>query len=213
MGLFDGAVKAYRKLEMGLIESLSGSSGEVLSEAGFYDVGYMRSRTERIKKEIHGVTAELDAIREMNDPYGKERKSELIKKHEGLIGELVFYGTNSPANLENCLKMAEGLDHAVCECIRGMICFRERQYDEAYALLDEFHRKHGEIRNHFLFNRDYGFLLMRYGKEAEAIRYLSYALQHIPDDLECLKALEKCCRKTGDVKRGEAVNEILSLLA
>ena len=57
--MIDKLVAGYRKIQMGLISGLSGNTAAVLDETSFYDVGYMQTQIERIKKELKYVTDDL----------------------------------------------------------------------------------------------------------------------------------------------------------
>ena len=65
--MIDKLVSGYRKIQMGIISDLSGNTAAVLDETSFYDVGYMQTQIERVKKELKGVTNDLSMQIEVND--------------------------------------------------------------------------------------------------------------------------------------------------
>ena len=205
----------YRKAQMGLVGALAGTTAIVLDETSFYDVGYMQTQINRIKKELSRVSNDLKVqydIKDNTDSW-KRRTGELIQEREQLLLQMIFLASNSFANLDSCVSMAEGHNYDFMRCVNGLLAYQRGNKQEAYQVLEAFIREHGTIDGHFLINKVYGLLLMERNMHQKAISYLSCALQHIPTDTECLNGLKECYQVCGNTKRASVVSDVLALLA
>ena len=204
----------YRKTEMGLISGLAGTTATVIDETCFYDVGYMQTQTERIKKGLNHITNELSVQLELKDDsdYGKKHRSELLEQRERLLFHMVFLASNSFSNLDNCVKLAEGHRWAFMACVQGLQEYQAGHKDTAFQQLEAYYRQHGSVEEHFLINKVFGLLLVGKCQYQKAIPFLTYALQFVPDDVECLEQLELCYQKDGNADRASIVSEILAVL-
>lgn len=204
----------YRKAEMSLISGLAGTTAAVIDETSFYDVGYMQTQIERIKKELNRITNELSVQLELKDDsdYAKKHKLELLEQRERLLFHMVFLASNSFSNLDNCVKLADGHHWDFITCIQGLQEYHAGQKDRAFQRIEAYYRQHGSIKQHFLINKVFGLLLVEKGQYQKAIPFLTYALQFVPDDTECLKHLELCYQKGGNKDRASIVSEILAVL-
>lgn len=204
----------YRKAEMGLISGLAGTTATVIDETNFYDVGYMQTQIERIKKELNRVTNELSVQLELKDDsdYAKKHKSELLEQRERLLFHMVFLASNSFSNLDNCVKLAEGHHWEFMACVQGLQEYQAGHKDTAFQQIEAYYRQHGSVKEHFLINKVFGLLLVEKSQYQKAIPFLAYALQFVPDDMECLENLELCYQKDGNANRVSIVSEILAVL-
>ncbi|MCR5727369.1 MAG: hypothetical protein K6G24_07875 [Lachnospiraceae bacterium] len=207
-------VSLYRKLQLSIVEKSSGTSCEVLNESGFYDVGYMTSRVERAKNELRSVSVRISAERELSDTSksGEMRLKELSDKKESLIFEIAFLGSNNIKNLDDCLNMIEGRGYAFASCIEALKKYRDGDRSKAFFELESYHRSKGDVKDHFLVNKIYGLLLVENGREDEAVRYLTIALQLLPDDKESLAALKRCYGIQKHSAKERVVSEVMELL-
>lgn len=205
----------YRKAEMGLISGLSGTTSCVIDEVNFYDVGYMQTQIERIKKELKRITDELGVQVELNDnsDYAKQHTAELMEQRERLLFHMVFLASNSFSNLDSCIKLSVGHHWDFMDCIRGLQAYQAGQKDRAFQQIEAYYRQHGKVEEHFLINKVFGLMLTEKGQHKKAIPFLTYALQFVPDDTECLQKLKLCYQKDGNTDRASVVSEILALLS
>lgn len=212
--MIDKLVAGYRKMQMGLISGLSGDTAAVLDETSFYDVGYMQTQIERIKKELKRVTDDLSMQIEVNDnsDYGKKHKTELMQKRERLLSHMVFLASNSFSNLDSCVKLADGHNWGFMSCVHGLQEYHAGHKDNAFQLLEAYYRQHGNVEEHFLINKVFGLLLAEKGQYQKAIPFLTYALQFVPDDVECLERLKLCYQQDGNADRVAIIDEVLSVL-
>ena len=155
----------YRKAEMGLISGLSGTTSCVIDEVSFYDVGYMQTQIERIKKELKHITDDLSVQVEVKDSsdYAKRHRAELMEQRERLLFHMVFLASNSFNNLDSCMKMAEGHQWEFLDCIRGLQAYHAGQKDRAFQQIEAYYRQHGKVDEHFLVNKVFGLLLAENG--------------------------------------------------
>lgn len=204
----------YRKAEMGIISGLSGTTSCVIDEVSFYDVGYMQTQIERIKKELKRITDDLSVQVELKDSsdYAKKHMAELMEQRERLLFQMVFLASNSFSNLDNCLNLSAGHQWGFLDCVRGLQAYRAGQKDKAFQQIEAYYRQHGKVEKHFLINKVFGLLLAEKGQYQKAISFLTYALQFVPDDTECLQKLKLCYQKVGNTGRASVVNEILAVL-
>jgi len=204
----------YRKAEMGLISGLAGTTATVIDETCFYDVGYMQTQIERIKKELKRITDELGGQLDLKDDsdYARKHQSELLEQRERLLFHMVFLASNSFSNLENCVKLASGHRWEFMTCVQGLQEYKAGHKDKAFQLLEAYYRQHGSVKEHFLINKVFGLLLVEKGQHKKAIPFLTYALQFVPDDMECLENLKLCYQREGNANRATIVSEILALL-
>ncbi len=204
----------YRKAQIGIASGLAGTTGDVINEAGFYDVGYMQTQVNRTREELKRVTDSLKAqIESGGGPdSGKEYKAKLMDQRERLLFRMVFLASNSPANFGDCMKMAEGHGFAFMRCVEALAAYSRGNHEEAFRGLEAYYKQHGSVDGHFLANKVFGLLLAEKGQGKKAIPFLTYALQFMPDDRECLECLMRCYQKTGRQERGLVISGILSVL-
>lgn len=204
----------YRKAEMGLIGGLSGTTSIVVEETCFYDVGYLRTQIERIKKELSCISDELNLQFEQKDrsDYARRHQNELLERREQLLLRMVFLASNSFGNLNDCIRLADGHHWDFISCIQGLQEYQAGRKEQAFQRLEAYSRQHGGMGKHFLANKVFGLLLAENLRDREAIPVLTRALQLVPDDMECLEKLERCCRRENDGGRASAAAEILALL-
>lgn len=205
---------AYRKAQMGIAGGLSGVTDRILDEAAFYDAGYMDAQVKRTQKEISSVTKELEINIELKDSSdcGQKKKKELMGRRERLVFRLVFLASNSFKNLDDCMKIAEGHDYAFMQCVEGLLAYDRGQKEKAFGILERYYKEHKSVEGHFLVNKVFGLLLAGRGQEKKAVPFLTYALQYMPDDTECLDALRDCYQSQGDERKAAVVREVISLL-
>ena len=155
MDIIGKGISWYKKTELGVISKATGSGEDILREAGFYDVGYMRSEIERIKKDLKSVTGQLEAVLEVTDKgdYERERIQELSRSREYLLGEMVFLGTNSFSNLDYCLKLMEDHHFDLSECFLALRDYRDGDKEKAYETIDAACSSGKDIKDHFLISK------------------------------------------------------------
>lgn len=202
----------YRKAEMGLITSLAGTTTVVIDETRFYDAGYMKTQTTRLQKELEAVTDEWKKIRRGNSDSAKQSQAELLKQREQLLFQMVFVASNHFSNLDTCMKLAEGHPWEFSTCISGLQEYQSGNRDTAFQHLEQYCIQNKNAKEHFLINKVFGLLLAEKGRYQKAIPFLTYALQFVPDDTECLENLELCYQKDGNTSRASIVHEILTVL-
>lgn len=213
--MIDKIAAAYREARMNIISSMAGAASAVVDETGFYDEGYMQTQIRRVKEKLKLVTDELSVQLERNDggAQGQKRKAELLEQRERWLFHLVFLASNSFGSLDDCVKLAEGHQWSFMDCVEGMREYRAGHRDDAFRLLEAFCREHGSVEEHFLVNKVFGLLLAERGREGEAVGFLTYALQFVPEDTDCLACLEMCLRHGGQAGREAVVREILDVLS
>lgn len=213
--MLDKIITLYRKAEMGFINKMSGASANVMDETAFYDVGYMQSQISRIQKEIQRITKEVEVSLEVNESsdYEKERRNRLVEEREQLLLHMIFFASNSFTNLDDCIKMADGHDFAFKQCISALKEYQSGNKEKAFVLLEEYYRSYGSVEGHFLVNKVFGLLLAERGFHQKAISFLTYALQFVPDDRECLTVLSTCYKAKNESDKETVVNEIISVLS
>ena len=212
--MIDKLVTGYRTIQMDIVSVFSGNTAAVLDETSFYDVGYMQTQIERIKKELKRVTDDLSMQIEVNDhsDYGKKHKTELMQQRERLLFHMVFLASNSFSNLDSCVKLADDHNWAFMSCVHGLQEYHAGHKDNAFQLLEAYYRQHGKVEEHFLINKVFGLLLVEKGLYQKAIPFLTYALQFIPDDMECLERLKLCYQQNSNTDREAIIGEVLSVL-
>lgn len=212
--MLEKIVTLYRKAEMGIVGSLAGITNKVLEETNFYDIGYMQTQINRIKKELNRVSKELQTNLELNNDsdYAKNQQTELIKQRENLLFHMIFIASNSFANLNYCEDMANGHDFIFIECVKGLQEYKNGNKEKAFKILENYYQQYGSVEEHFLINKIFGQLLTEKEIYQKAIPFLTYTLQFVPDDIEALEALQLCYQKTKQLERKEIISEILSVL-
>lgn len=204
----------YRKAQMGVLSGLAGVTGSILDETAFYDAGYMDAQVKRVQKEIGAVTKELEICMDLKDgsEYGLNKKKELLARRGQLLFRLVFLASNSFKNLGDCVKIAEGYSCAFMKCVEGLMAYDSGQKEKAFAILEPYFKEHKSAEGHFLVNKVFGILLAERGQDGKAVPFLTYALQFMPDDMECLDTLKGCYESQGDKRKAAVVSEVLGLL-
>lgn len=213
--MLEKIITLYRKAEMGIINEMSGASENVMDEIAFYDVGYMQSKISKIQTEIQRITKEIEISLEVNESsdYEKERRSRLMEEREHLLFHMIFLASNSFKNIDDCIEMSDGHNFAFRQCIRALKEYQSGKHENAFVLLEEYYRSHGNVEKHFLVNKVFGLLLMEKNLHQKAIAFLTYALQFVPDDVECLTALGTCYKVMDESDKANIVNELLSVLS
>lgn len=212
--MIEKIVELYRKAEMGIISDLAGSTNNVLEETNFYDTGYMQAQVSRIQREINRVTKELELNLDLEEDsdYVKTKRKELFRQKENLLFHLIFLGSNSFTNLDDCIKMANGHDFTFMKCVDGLQAYKSGEKEKAFQILEAYYRGYGSIEEHYLVNKVFGLLLREKGAYQKAVPFLTYALQFVPDDLEALESLRICYHQTEQIKQEDIVSEVLSIL-
>lgn len=213
--MLEKVVMLYRKAEMGMISSLSGVSDTVIEETSFYDVGYMQTQISRIQKELKRITNELEIQLELKDTsnYGKNKRVELLQQREQLLFHMIFLASNSFRNLEDCIKMAAGHSFVFMQCVEALREYQTGNKEKAFTLLEAYYREYGSVEEHYLINKVFGLLLVEKGFWKKAVPFLTYALQFVPDDVECLQVLKECYGQLKETKKEIVVKEILEVLS
>lgn len=212
--MLEKVVTLYRKAEMGIVSGLSGATAKVIEETRFYDVGYMQTQISRIQKELRNIENEVKTSFEIQDnsDYGKKRRSELMVQREQQLFRMVFLASNSFKNLDDCVKMADGHNFVFMQCVQGLLEYRAGRKDNAFKKLEAYYREHGSVEEHFLVNKVFGLLMAEKRLYQKAAPFLTYALQFIPDDIECLNCLKLCYQMENQADRSAVVDEILTVL-
>ena len=204
----------YHKLQMAIISSLSGESSSVIEEVSFYDVGYMQTKVGRIQRQLKRITSEIEIALEIknNSAYDKKQIAILMEQREQLLYHMIFLASNSFKNLDYCVELAKGHDFVFMQCIKGLQEYEAGNKEKAFIYLKNYYKEYGNVEEHYLVNKIFGLLLAEKGQYRQAVSFLSYALQFIPDDIETLNILKMCYRQLKEIDREEVVNEILSVL-
>lgn len=148
-----------------------------------------------------------------NDSDDKKRyKAKLVEQREHLLFHMVFLASNSFGNLDSCVGLADGYHWEFMSCVQALKEFQIGQKDKAFQMLEAYYRQHGSVEEHFLINKVFGLLLADKGEYQKAIPFLTYALQFIPDDMECLERLKLCYQQDGNADRVAIIGEVLSVL-
>lgn len=213
--MIEKLVTLYRKAEIGIISSLSGITENILEENAFYNLGYMKTLTKRLQKRIGEITQELKINIEYQNgsKYDLQQRNQLLEEKERLVFSMIFLASNSFGNLSDCIKMGNGYDFKFMQCVRGLQEYQMGKKQKAYLLLKDYVKEHNGVEGHYLINKVYGLLLMENGDYSQAITYLTYAQQFVPDDIECLQAIESCYRYVRNVEKQQIIQEVLSVLA
>ena len=213
--IVDKIVSLYRKTEMGIISAVSRSSAAVYDEAEFYDAGYLQTQIALLQKQMSKIEIDIKASLELSDDseYAINRRSEKISQREHLLYRIVFLASNVRDNLEECLNMAKGHSFDIVVCIEALIEFYKNNKESAFNLLNKYFEMHdGSVEGHFLVNKIYGLLLEGREDYSKAVRYLSYALQFVPYDKDCLLSLHRCYSGMGEPLKTLRLTDILQLL-
>jgi len=212
--MLEKIVTLYRKAEMGVISGLSAASAGVIDEATFYDVGYMQSQIGRIQKELKRITGDLQIALDLKDnsDYGKRHVAELMEQRERLLFHIVFLASNSFSNLDDCFKMADGHNFLFMDCVQALKDYQAGNRGRAFSLLEAYYLEHGSVEEHYLVNKVFGLLLAEKGNYKKAVAFLTYALQFVPDDTECLDVLSRCYGQLNETGRKTVIDEILMVL-
>ena len=208
-------VSFYQNARRGFISSFSGIQYRVLEEAGFYDVGYMKSQIKRIQKELKKVTdnVQVSITAEKSSDSVDKYRDELMRKREELIYYMIFMLSNSFNNLDYCIKLSEGFDFPFMDCVYGLQEYNNGNKNKAFEILERYYIEHGSVSEHFLINKTFGILLLERGEGEKAKAFLSYALQFIPDDIECINRLRICYKQKKDAEKIKILVEIIEVLS
>ena len=207
-------VMLYKKAELGIINSVSGASKGVPEETEFYDLGHMQTAISKVQQEIKRIDDEISNNLRVGNNSDSDRKyrAELNEERKKQVYRMIFLASNSFKNLGSCEKMADGYSFDFMECVHALERYDEGDIDTAYKLLEKYNSSHGKITDHYLINKVYGLIQMKKRDYGVASVYLSLALQRMPDDVECLKALRECYGMIGDDRKAGVVSEVLSLI-
>ncbi len=204
---------SFKKTELALINNASGAANEFLDELEFYDEGYMQTKISRIQKEIEDITSKIsNEIEYKNSSVESESVDELVSRREQLIFYLVFLASNSYNNLDACFNVMDGYYFDFMKCVQAISLYKEGKKKESYTLLVEYLQEYSNFENHFLANKVFGLLLVELKDYSNAIKFLQYALEFIPNDKECIEQLRNCYRRENNVKAASVMDEISQLL-
>lgn len=212
--MLDSVVTAYHKIRQGLIGTLAGIDGVAYEETRFYDVGYMQTQLKNIQKELKSVEDSLKgSVRnETSTTEINNYRTDLMKRRELLIFNMIFIMSNSFLNLDNCRKLADNHDFKFMTCIDGLEEYKNGNKSEAFNLIEGYYKEYGYVEDHYLINKVFGLLLYESNQFEKAIPFLSYALGFMPDDIETLNALDECYLSDGKDKQHKILSDIISLL-
>ncbi len=212
--MLDSVMTAYQQIRHGLIGTLSGSDGITYEEVNFYDLGYMQTMLAHIKKELKSVEDSLSSSikNEASTAEVNTYRNDLMKRRELLIYNMIFLLSNSFSNIENCKKIADGHTYEFMICVEGLDEYHKGNKDKAFELIEGYFKEYGSVESHYLINKVFGLLLYEKDRYEKAIPFLSYALGFVPDDEECLKVLNNCYQKSGELEKQRVISDICSLL-
>ena len=213
MDMLNKIYTSFKKTELALINNASGAANEFLDELEFYDEGYMQTKISRIQKEIEDITSKIsNEIEYKNSSVESETVDELVSRREQLIFYLVFLASNSYNNLDACFNVMDGYYLDFMKCVQAISLYKEGRKKDAYTLLVEYLQEYSNFENHFLANKVFGLLLVELKDYSNAIKFLQYALEFIPNDKECIEQLRICYRHENNVKAASVMDEISQLL-
>lgn len=207
--------KIFSKAEEIRFRIIDDFSEDISDETNFYDVGYMQSQINVIKKELNRLGKELEISFEVctESDYEKERRQKFLTERQELLGYMIFLASNSLANIEDCIKMSDGYSFNFLSIVKALNEYRLGNKDKAFMMMEKFIEENGRVEEHFLANKVFGLLLTERNLYKRAIPFLQYALQFIPDDIECLEALSLCYKSTKEGNRQDVIEEIISMLS
>lgn len=207
--------KIFSKAEEIRFRIIDDFAEDISDETNFYDVGYMQSQINTIKKELNRLSQDIEISLEVSkdSDYEKERRQTLLIERQKLLGYMIFLASNSLANIEDCLKMSDGYSFTFLLIVKALNEYRLGNKDKAFVMMEKFIEENGRVEEHFLANKVFGLLLTERNLYKRAIPFLQYALQFIPDDIECLEALSLCYKSTKESNRQDVIEEIISMLS
>jgi len=207
--------KIFSKAEEIKFRIIDDFAEDISDETNFYDVGYMQSQINTIKNELNRISHDIEISLEVSktSDYEKERRQQLLTERQELLGYMIFLASNSLANIDECIKMCEGYNFIFLSIVKALNEYRLGNKDKAFMMMEKFIEENGRVEEHFLANKVFGLLLTERDLYKRAIPFLQYALQFIPDDVECLKTLNLCYKSTGENSKQKVVEEIISMLS
>lgn len=207
--------KVLSKVEEIRLQIIDGFAEDISDETTFYDVGYMQTQINAIKKELNRLTEEIEVSLNVckDSDYEKERRQSLLAERQSLMRYMIFLASNSLNNIDDCIKMSENYTFSFLTVVKALKEYSSGNKKKAYLMLEQFIESNGNIEGHFLANKVFGLLLVESSLYKKAIPKLQYALQFIPDDVECLKALALCYKSMSDSNKLKVVEEIIQMLS
>lgn len=209
--MWDKIVTSYRKVEMGFVSGASGISSNVIDETLFYDVGYIQTQIDRTQKLLNRITLDMEA-EVTNTSRNSLEWNNLVEKRENLIFRIIFLASNSFNNLEDCKRLATNYSFPFIKCVEALDEYKNGNSNKAFTMLESYYKEYKSVEGHYLVNKTFGLLLAERDLYSKAISFLTYALQFLPDDVECLESLKDCYEKMGNVKKETVIKEVLEVL-
>lgn len=203
-------ITSYKKMEMELISDLAGDIFSELDEVEFYDLGYVQSQISRLQKQLKEIKKDIKL--HLQDNKRIDYVDELLHRREQLVFYMIFWASNSFKNLKDCELLAEGYHFPFMKCIEALKQYDAGEKEQAYRILEEYISVYGIVEKHFLVNKVFGVLLLEKKKYQKAVCFLSEALQYIPDDKDCLKAIESCYEQLNEIDKSQIIREIRMVL-
>lgn len=194
MDFLSGIVSKITELKYGAINDIADNIEEFVTDIDFIDEGIVESRAEHLKKKLRSTVA----------------NSEKRKIHN----ELVFLLSNLEKNLDdNYDKLSVYLDkcdESLAEFVEILHKYFVNEKEDILDSLLEIEDDIAKIREHFLFNKVKGILLVEQEEYLYAIGCFRQAITLMPEDLECYRYLAECYQSS--LREEGLINQMIELL-
>lgn len=214
MSIIGSGIAAYQNLQMDMISKMSVGSENMINEVPFYDEGYISTQIGRLKREHEDVARDLKIASDLNlqSDYEQNRRLLLKSRLEKIELKLLYYAMNSFESLGLCRELINGKKVKAADLVQALECYQMGETEQAERLFYHYFRDNSVESALFLANKIYGKLLMKAGKEENALRHMEYAVQLNVNDIELLVMLERAYKKTGRQTERAVVSEVCRIL-
>lgn len=196
MDFLSNIVSKITELKYGVINDIADNIEEFVMDVEFIDEGIVESKVEHLRNKLRSISS----VREKKEIYNK----------------IVFLLSNLEKYLDdNYESLLVYLDKCNADLAELVDILHKYYVNEKKDILSEFSEIEEDIinlKNHFLFHKIKGILLVEEEEYFEAIGYFKQALKLVPEDLECYRYLSECYHNTLHEEEKELINQMIELL-
>lgn len=207
-------IRTYQNTRLATIKKFTNQHYDILDEAGFLDDGYISKKIEGLKIEYAKLDNQIDVLllSANKDDYTKQKIATLLDQKDDIHLYIAFLSSNSMNSIEFAIQLVQNQKTDFCLCLEALYHFKQNREKDALDLFEKYFMLHQDPLDHFLINKIYGVLLLRYNQIEKAIKFLRIATEKRPDDREVHQLLLQTYGDLGMRDQGKIHQKILDLL-
>ncbi len=168
-GLISKIIKGYNDTHNKIAKHVIDRLSHIGEEVTFLDDGFIATKINQLKTEHHEVSEGIRLLAsydQKKDDYYLGKMTDYLLRKRSIEEQLVFYGSNSFQNIDNCIKMGEQIKNFdFLACLYGLKSYHEGDQEGAIVHFERFFQANPNVLpEHYLVCKVYGCLLYEQGR-------------------------------------------------